>query len=203
MPNILINNGKLGRQGKTTLSYTIYKHSKQDYRYATNDMANASVDLSEHIPEGDLLFFPHGENIDIGNDDRNIIFDFGGEPDDRLLTIAEGVDVIVVPMSYESDSELELTVQNIKALEQVNKNIVLVINKTERDDIEVIEKVFKIAFKGMPIFTINKSRYVRRLANDNQTVFEVAETNKRDGAQLNKVVIPQFNALIDYLHTNF
>jgi len=198
---ILINNGNLGRMGKTTIAYNIYKTSKEPFKYVTNDLENASIDLEENI-EKDLLFhFPNDTKIDM-NFSGNIIFDFGGKPDDRLMAIAESVDVIIVPLSYQSDSELELTVKNLNTLIEVNNNIILIINNTDKADAKRIKTALKFnpQFKKIKVLEINHSKYIRRLANDNQTVFEVAEANKGDATRLNKAIIPQFKELFSTLN---
>jgi hypothetical protein len=197
---ILVNNGNLGRMGKTTIAYSIYKTSKDPFRYVTNDLENASIDLKENIDKDKLLHFPNGTNIDM-DFSGNIVFDFGGKPDDRLMAIAEYVDVIIVPIYYQSDSELELTVKNLNTLIEVNNNIILVINNTDKEEAKRIKTAlkFNIQFKKIKILQISHSKYIRRLANDNLTVFEVAEANKADNTRLNKVIIPQFKELFSTL----
>jgi len=201
MSTILVNNGNLGRMGKTTIAYSIYKMSKVPFRYVTNDLENASVDLEENIDKYNLLHFPNGTKIDM-DFSGNIVFDFGGKPDDRLMIIAEFVDFIVVPIYYQSDSELELTVKNLNTLIEVNENIILVINNTDKEESKRIKTALKFnpQFKKIKILQINHSKYIRRLANDNQTVFEVAESNKADATRLNKVIIPQFKELFSTLN---
>jgi hypothetical protein len=198
---ILVNNGNLGRMGKTTIAYSIYKTSKDPFRYVTNDLENASIDLEENIDKDKLLHFPNGTNIDM-DFSGNIVFDFGGKPDDRLMAIAEYVDVIIVPIYYQSDSELELTVKNLNTLIEVNDNIILVINNTDKEEAKRIKTAlkFNIQFKKIKILQISHSKYIRRLANDNLTVFEVAEANKADNTRLNKVIIPQFKELFSTLN---
>ncbi len=195
---ILINNGNLGRMGKTTIAYTIYKQSKIPFKYVTNDIENASIELEEFVGKGDLLYFPDGTEIDINPQD-NIIFDFGGKPDDRLLTVAEYVDLIIVPIAFQSSSELTLTIKNINALAERNSNILIVINNCKPKDGEMVKLALKAICK-YKILELSFSEFIRRLANDNQTVFEVAEEN-RTGAkkQLNKKIIPQFKAIFDHL----
>ena len=199
--SILINNGNLGRMGKTTIAYNIYKTSKEPFKYVTNDLENASIDLTENVKEDELFHFPNGTDIDM-DFSGNIIFDFGGKPDDRLMVIAEAVDIIIVPLSYQSDSELELTVKNLNTLIEVNSNIILVINNTDTADAKRIRTALKFnpQFKKIKVLEINHSKYIRRLANDNQTVFEVAEANKGDATRLNKTIIPQFKELFSTLN---
>jgi hypothetical protein len=199
--SILINNGNLGRMGKTTIAYNIYKTSKAPFKYVTNDLENASINLEDNVEKDQLFHFPNGTDIDM-DFSGNIVFDFGGKPDDRLMAIAESVDVIIVPLSYQSDSELELTIKNLNTLIEVNSNIVLVINNTDVADAKRIRTVLKFnpEFKKIKVLEINHSKYIRRLANDNQTVFEVAEANKGDSTRLNKIIIPQFKELFSTLN---
>lgn len=197
--NVLINNGKLGRMGKTTIAFTLYTQSEiTSFKYVTNDLDNASIDLRKHVKDDDLIFVPHGADIDI-NPNEDHIFDFGGEPDQRLLSVAGYVDLIIVPLAFQSVSELELSIKNINALAEENNNILIVINNTEREDIESLKAVLVESFPDFGLLVLNRSRYMRRLANDGLTVFEVAEQNKADESRLNKVLIPQFKALFDYI----
>ncbi len=198
--NILINNGNLGRMGKTTLAYTLYKTAKEPFKYVTNDLENASIKLKNNIAEGDLTYVPSGTEIDINPKD-NIIFDFGGKPDARLLEVAEYVDFIIVPIAYQSNSELQLTIKNINALMDKNKNIIVIINNTELADTKLVKTTLAVVFEeeDITILEINHSKFMRRLANENKTVFEVAMLNKGDATRLNRKIIPQFKELFKTL----
>lgn len=199
---LLINNGGLGRQGKTTIAYTIYKTAKEPYRYVTNDLENASIDLNKNIAPSDLIYAPNGTVIDINPKD-NIIFDFGWKPDDRLLSVAKYVDVILVPISYVTKAELILSLKNINALRKVNENIIVIVNNTETIDVKTVKMALDIVLPDLDIFVINRSRYIHRLPNENKTVFEVANENKWDGAKLNQKIIPQFLQIFDRLDINY
>lgn len=196
---ILFNNGNLGRMGKTTLAYTVFKDSKEPFIYFTNDLENASIDLQKNVTEENLSFVAAGEEIDI-DPDKNIIFDFGGKPDQRLLDVAKIVDTIVVPIAFQSTSELKLTIQNINALLEQNENIIIVINNTDAADAKLVRFTLNSVFPKLDILEIAHSKYVRRLANEDMTVFGVANTSKRDATQLNKKIIPQFKELFSALN---
>lgn len=193
--NVLVNNGNLGRMGKTTLAYTIYKAAKIPFKYATNDLDNASINLKRFV-DGDLIHFLPGDDINIDSDD-NIIFDFGGKPDKRLLDVAGYVDVIIVPIAFQSVSELSLTIKNINALLERNTNVVVVVNNTDNADTKLVKMTLAATFPDLVILDISHSKFVRRLANDNKTIFEVAESNKGDKTRLEKKLIPQFNELFN------
>ena len=200
--NILINNGNLGRMGKTTIAYTIYKTSKTPFKYVTNDLENASIKLEKFVASEDLSHFPDGTDIDI-DPEANIVFDFGGKPDERLLDVAEYVDIVLVPVAFQSTSELQLTIKNINALIERNQNIIIVINNTEPADAKLVKMSLGSVFPDLTILEINHSKFIRRLANDNQTVFEVAQSNKGDATRLQKKIIPQFEALFDHLNISY
>jgi hypothetical protein len=202
MKTILVNNGNLGRMGKTTLAYTIYKQSKEQFKYVTNDLENASIDLTANVDKDYLFHFPNGSDINMElNDNDNVIFDFGGKPDQNLLGVAKFVDQIIVPIAYQSDSELTLTVRNLNTLIEINKNIILVINNTDKEDAERIKTAlrFNPAFSSIEILTINHSKYIRRLANEDLTVFDVANAKRADRTRLAKLIIPQFKQLFKAL----
>lgn len=196
--NILINNGNLGRMGKTTIAYTLYKIAKEPFKYVTNDLENASIRLQKNVAEEDLTYVPKETDIEI-NPKENVIFDFGGKPDERLLDVAEYVDFIIVPIAYQSNSELQLTIKNINALMERNKNIILVINNTELADAKLVNAALSAVFEDITILEISHSKYIRRLANEGTTVFEVAQNNKGDAKSLNKKIIPQFKELFKTL----
>lgn len=199
---ILINNGNLGRQGKTTLAYSIYKTSDMPFKFITNDIENASIDLEKHVKKGDLTYLAPGEKIDVDPND-NLIFDFGGKPDKRLLSVATFVDTIIVPIAFQSASELKLTIMNINALIEANKNIVIVINNTENADAKMIKMALESVFPKLQVYEISHSKFIRRLANNNQTVFEVAQANSADEKSLNKKILPQFKALFNELNVTY
>ncbi len=196
--NILINNGTLGRQGKTTIAYTLYKHAQEAFKFVTNDLYNASIDLEKHVKEGELMYFPDGAEI-IFDDEDNHIFDFGGKPDDRLLNVAGFVDIILIPLAFQSVSELKLTMENINAFIEHNKNIVILINNTDVADAKMVITALSAVYPDIPILEISHSRFIRRLANESKTVFDVAEGKKGEAKQLNKKILPQFKALFEEL----
>ena len=196
--NILINNGNLGRMGKTTIAYTLYKNANTRFKYVTNDIENASIKLKKNVEEEDLIYVSKDAEININPKD-NVIFDFGGKPDERLLDVAQYVDYIIVPIAYQSNSELQLTIKNINALMERNKNIILVINNTELADTKLVNVALSAVFEDINILEIHHSKYIRRLANENKTVFEVAQLNKGDAKRLNRKIIPQFKELFKTL----
>lgn len=203
MKNVLINNGSLGRQGKTTIAFTLWQ-KMQNYTYVTNDLSNASAPLQKLVPGAKLICVNANENIHIDAETQApFIFDFGGKPDHRLLDVAKYVDLIIVPIHFQSANELKLTISNINAFREVNSNIVIVTTQTDPEEVKFIRKALAVHDElNFPIYEIAHSKYIRRLANEGLSVFDVAEANKADNTRLSKKVIPQFNTLIDLVKGN-
>lgn len=200
MANILVNNGNLGRMGKTTIAYTLYKHMGEGTKYVTNDLENASIDLTEFVSASDLLHVPESEDISVDDPSDSHIFDFGGKPDQRLLGVAQFVDHIVIPIAYQSLAELRNTMMNINTLSEKNNNITIVVNNTDAGDLKLVKQAIKANVSSkFKVLELNHSKYIRRLANEGQTVFEVAAASKSDSTRLNRKVIPQFQKLFDTL----
>ncbi|MBL4748950.1 MAG: hypothetical protein JKY17_09535 [Magnetovibrio sp.] len=128
----------------------------------------------------------------------SIIFDFWGKPDTRILDIAKSVDLIIIPIHYQSQNELKLTIQNINAFKEHNSNIIVVINNCSPSDAKEARLVFSTVIPNVRIFEISHSKFIRRLANENQTVFEVSEQSKVDASLLNKKIIPQIEEILKY-----
>lgn len=198
---ILYNNGSLGRQGKSTLAYTHYNYSKnKNYKFYTNDLLQCSVhNIQNLIPQERLVLIEDGDDISFQADD-NIIFDFGGKPDERLIPVIQNVHAVVVPIAYRSKSELEITAKNINAMSEYNNNIVIVITNTQKEDAEEINAVLNQYFSSYKTFTVKASKYIVRLANYGKTVFDIANESNAERRRLESLgIIQQFSELYDYL----
>ncbi|CAB5501518.1 hypothetical protein AZO1586I_823 [Bathymodiolus thermophilus thioautotrophic gill symbiont] len=191
----------IGRQGKTTNAIGYAKHTKA--KYYTNDLQNATKELyGDMFKTGDFVEIEIGKEITIDDKD-NIVFDFGGYIDSRLIDVIQYVDICVVPISYQSKSEYIPTVKTINAILEHNKNVVILINNTATKLIGEVKEALNYAFPKLPIFTINSSRYISRLANHQKTIFDLLE--KGGGLEkhfIKKSLIPQIKKFYNYLDNN-
>lgn len=188
----------IGRQGKTThaIGYAQYKRSK----LYTNDLQNATKELyGDMFKNGDFVEIGVGEQIEIDDSD-NIVFDFGGYIDSRLVDVIKYVDACIVPISYQSKSEYIPAVRTINALAEHNKNIVILINNTATKLIPEVKEALEETFPNYPVFVVNSSRYISRLANYQKTLFDLLEVG--DGLEkhrINEVLIPQIKTFYSHL----
>lgn len=165
-----------GGQGKTThaISFAKYKEAL----YITNDYESGTLDIySEIFSENQLQIIKPETKLDFkglkGID--NIVFDFGGWVDEKIESIAKNVDVIVVPIFYQSIADLMPCIKTVNSLSKYNKNIVILINNTDTNDIEDLQKHLKDKFSEFRVFVINRSKYINRLANDGKTIFDLSK----------------------------
>lgn len=116
-----------GGVGKTTLS--VQASQMLDYTYVTND-AHASV---HDLMDEEKSFLVSASEFDEIPYDDGIVYDFGGFKDNRIKPILEKVNKVVIP-TLTSMADIKGTLATIKEIAEINKNIVLVINRSKSDN---------------------------------------------------------------------
>ena len=116
-----------GGVGKTTLSVQISQ--MLDYTYVTNDSHSSAHNL---MPEekGFLVSTEEYEEIPY---DENIVYDFGGFKDSRINDIIKKANKIVIP-TLTSIVDVQATIATLKDVALINKNIIIVINRTKNNN---------------------------------------------------------------------
>jgi hypothetical protein len=198
---------ELGRQGKSTLAYNFYDFMQRkgtECSYITNDMTNISFPVKKLVGK-QLIVVKPGDEVTIDTENNNI-FDFGGYLDNRVVDVAQYVDHIIVPISYASNSELKITAKTIKSLIKYNSSIVIVFNKTKKEKINrgiemlgLLFDAYDIDAQNIKIFKVSESEYMTRLSDMEQSIYDVADAEKRDRTQLEKKLIPQISELYNYI----
>ena len=116
-----------GGVGKTTLSVQVSQ--MLDYTYVTNDSHSSAHNL---MPEekGFLVSTEDYEEIPF---DENIVYDFGGFKDSRINDIIKQASKIIIP-TLTSIVDVQATIATIKDVSEINKNIIIVINRTKNNN---------------------------------------------------------------------
>ncbi len=184
MINILFYNRK-GGQGKTTHAIGLALYIKAFY--ITNDYDNSTAEVYsklfpakkfvELMPDSELTY----------NDDYNNVFDFGGFSDQRVITVAKFVDKVVIPISYQSAADLLPSIKTIEEMEKHNKNLILLINNTDKDYVPELREALQNIF-DYPVFVIPRSRYISRLADEGKTVFDLFQAGGLEKFMLRNLV---------------
>lgn len=127
-----------------------------------------------------------------------LVIDFGGFVESRVIEAAQMADVTIVPLSYQSTADLMPAVKTITAIQPYCENVAILINNTDTSHISDLQGVLAVRFPKMPVFVVNHSRYISRLADDGLTVFDLAELGGLEAYQLRQT-LPQIKRLYSFI----
>ena len=116
-----------GGVGKTTLSVQISQ--MLEHTYVTNDSHSSAHNL---MPEEKGFLVSIEEYEEIPYDD-NIVYDFGGFKDTRINDIIKQANKIVIP-TLTSIVDVQATMATLKDVIEINKNIILVVNRAKNNN---------------------------------------------------------------------
>ncbi|BAK74309.1 MAG: hypothetical protein AB7S49_06635 [Arcobacter sp.] len=116
-----------GGVGKTTLSVQISQ--MLEFTYVTNDSHSSAHNL---MPEekGFLVSSEEYEEIPF---DEKVVYDFGGFKDTRINEIIKQVKKVIIP-TLTSIVDVQATLATLKDVIEINKNIILVVNRTKNNN---------------------------------------------------------------------
>jgi hypothetical protein len=172
--SVLIYNKK-GNMGKTSHAISLAHYLGADFY--TNDIGNSTLEIYSGLFKGKDQEFKElkpDEKITI-DDEKSNVFDFGGFLDNRIINVSKFVDWCIVPICYQSSADLTPSITSIINLEKYNKNIIILINNTDKEYVEYLSTTLAKKFK-YPIFVVNKSKYINKLADENKTIFDLSQT---------------------------
>lgn len=183
-----------GGQGKTTHAISYAKH--RGALYFTNDYESGTVEIYKDIfPEDQLHIIRNEDSLNLPAD-LDVVFDFGGWVDERIESIAKVCDVVVVPLFYQSMADLMPCIKTVNTLKGLNENVVILINNTDKKDVDDLKKGLNKKFPERKIFVVNKSKFIPRLANEGKTIQRLASENA-----LNKYLLRDLLDQLDVFYT--
>jgi MinD-like ATPase involved in chromosome partitioning or flagellar assembly len=167
-----------GGVGKTTLSVQISQ--MLDFTYVTNDSHSSAHNL---MPEEKGFLVSKEEYKEIPFDE-NVVYDFGGFKDERIKDILTKVNKVVIP-TLTSIVDVQATLATLKDVINVNKNIIIVINRTKNNNkavelkeylTEEINKQFNSIF--IPIIFVRDSSVLEDSLFDCEYIEDKAGNNR-------------------------
>lgn len=141
-----------GGQGKTVLSLAIAM--LEDFYVVTNDVHSP---IDEVLGEERALRMGMRDSLPDVPAELNLIYDFGGYPDARIIEAAKIADCVIVPIIYESPLEMQVTINALSEIEKYTDRIVIVVNKAKAGDYERAEQVLRQFDYNYPIFEVKQS----------------------------------------------
>lgn len=190
-----------GGQGKTTISIGYAKHKKA--LYLTNDYESGTVDIyKDMFAENQLQVIKPETKLEFTKLRKlsDVVFDFGGWVDERVINIAKNVDCIIIPIFYQSMADLMPCIKIINSLLKYNKNIVVLINNTDTNDVKGLKSQLEKHFPDNKVLVVNRSKYINRLANEGKTISDLSSEGGIAGFQIKRSGLEaQLNELYNYL----
>jgi len=186
-----------GGQGKSSLSYAIAFACEGGI--ITNE-THCSID--EILGRKRFLKLENDSELpEIGKDFR-VVFDAKAGIDEPVVAQAiETADQVVIPVRPEGPEELSRLVWTIQETEKRNSNICVVVCRAKRNEFKVIKKQVGKSW-NYPVFWMPNSVHVQDLSDPRYGAESLHEKAAKPGggyAHLRKVVIPEFEALMDHL----
>ena len=111
-----------GGQGKTTLSLALA--TLYNMYIVTNDEYSP---IDEVLGDKKVYHLDEGENLPEVPENINLIYDFGGKPDPRILEAVNHSRYVIVSVFYKSPLDMQTTINTIQELEPHNPNILIVV----------------------------------------------------------------------------
>lgn len=153
-----------GGQGKTTLSIALAL--LHDFLIVTNDEYSP---IEKVLPKGKTKHLKESEGLPKVPDGVNLIYDFGGKTDTRVVEAAKQSKGIIIPIIYSSALDMQVTIKAIREIEKFNNNIILVANRTEKGDIERVKSILDDFF-DYPLFEIKKSTAFIKMVDEKKAI---------------------------------
>lgn len=161
-----------GGQGKTVLSLAIAM--LEGYYVVTNDVHSP---IDEVIGEDRALRMGMRDPLPEVPDGLDLIYDFGGYPDARIIDAAKQADYVLVPIIYESPLEMQVTLNALGEIEKYNDRIIIILNKAKPGDYERAKAVFEEFGIAYPVFEVKQSTAFSRAIEHKKSLEQMISEN--------------------------
>jgi cellulose biosynthesis protein BcsQ len=184
-----------GGQGKTSIAVALAK--ELDFGIITNDIYSP---IETMFPKEMVLKLQPNEGIPDKKvlKDADIIFDFGGYLDIRVIAAIEMSDYLIIPVMEFDKLNAQGFVSTIAEVKKYNKNIIIILNKINEEDAKELRKELKKHNYPYPVFEIKNSKVFKNMIEDGKPISQYV----REGglkAYFYKSVNDQLTKLIKYL----
>lgn len=161
-----------GGQGKTVLSLALAM--LEGHYIVTNDVHSP---IDEVIGEDRALRMGMRDPLPEVPPEINLIYDFGGYPDARIIDAAKQADIVIVPIIYESPLEMQVTLNALGEIEKHNDKIFIVLNKAKAGDYERAKAVFEEFDIHYPVFEVKQSTAFSRAIEHKKSLQQMVDEN--------------------------
>ena len=183
-----------GGQGKSSIALNLAL--TLDANVISNDIMTQIEDV---LPEDNFLNI--GKNDDFPDIEENIdvIYDLGGWIDERTVKVIKSADLIIIPM-INGIMNNKTSLNSIEQVKKFNKNILIIANKTKKDDFNVITTSISKYFPedNFPILKLKETTAFEKILEREKSIKDIVSEDKLLRFNYSRV-IEQFNAILEFI----
>ena len=158
------------------------------YGVVTNDVHNR---IDRVLPEGRAVRLAPTQDWPSFPSEIEVIFDLGGYLDRRAIAAMEQSDVLILPTVAEM-AELETSVASLREIQQYQSNIIIVVNKAEKGDLDVVKQIIDQQGFSYPVLSLKKTKALSRIRKTKTSLRELSQQNG-----LNRYIYGEASAQFD------
>lgn len=181
-----------GGQGKTTVSLALA--TLYGFYVVTNDEYSP---IDEVLGDKKAYHLDEGEDLPEVPESTNLIYDFGGRPDRRVIEAVSQSDFVIVPVFYKSPLDMQTTINTIQELETHNSNILVVVNMTKGKMFDKAKATLE-KFFSYPVFEIKESTAFIKMVEKKKSIKELMDESFLFGYHYKKP-LEQIEELRNYI----
>ena len=185
-----------GGQGKSSIALNLALSLKFDV--ISNDKITK---LEKILPEDNFMKIEKDQDFPDIIENLNVIYDLGGWIDNRAIKPIKEADLVIIPM-INTEMNNEVSINSINQVKQFNDNIMIIVNRSKKNDFEYMKNdVIKTYFPNddFPIFEIMDTTAFEQMLKRKMPIQEIVEVEpllKYNYRKVNK----QFNEIINFIN---
>ena len=184
-----------GGQGKSSIALNLALTLKMNV--ISND---AITQIEDILPEDNFLNIGRDEDFpDIEETNIDIIYDLGGWLDNRIFKVVEQADLVIIPM-INGIMNNKTSLNSIEQMKKITKKILIIANKTKKDDYAIICELIKRYFSddNFPVLELKETTAFEKILEKEKSIGDIVENDKLLRFSYHRVV-EQFDEIIKYI----
>ncbi len=185
-----------GGQGKSSIALNIALSLNFDV--ISNDKITK---LEKILPEDNFMKIEKDQDFPDIIENLNIVYDLGGWIDKRAVKPIKEADLVIIPM-INTEMNNEVSINSINQVKQFNDNIMLIVNKSRKNDFEYIKNdVIKTYFPDddFPMFEIMDTTAFEQMVKRKMSIHDIVESDPLLKYNYRKVN-GQFDKILDFIN---
>lgn len=186
-----------GGQGKSSIALNLALELKANV--ISNDVITQIEDI---LPEYNFLKIDKNEDFPLIEENIDIIYDLGGWIDNRIVSVVENADLVIVPM-INGIMNNKTSLNSIEQIKKINNKILIIANKTKKGDYDIICELIKKYFPNdnFPILELKETTAFEKILEKEKSINEIVKNDKLLKFSYSRVV-DQFDHIIKFINSN-